>query len=1133
MVASLAGEIHAQTGNCEPAEGEAYLDVNNVRARILNNGNLFWRAGGPHVYEVPKGGGVQAVYTAGIWIGGFMGDELRLAAARYGNYQFWAGPLDEQGMPPADCAQYDRLYKVGRSDLAEYEATGVATPDLSDWPTGLGAPTLAPPDNGMDDDGDGEVDEEGEEVPFDIDVPLSLREHRVIDLAAGERPAIVGDQAIWWVMNDRGNEHYFRRGSSSPIGLEVHAMAFAFDAAGDMGNTTLYRYELYLDGSAPLDSTYLGIFADPDLGNFQDDWVGSDTMRGMGFSWNEDNFDEGRLGYGVPPAIGFDLLQGPMVPSPGDTAHGGGTHRVGYRNLKMGHFTTTENAPFDVYTRPLYVYRKLSGRWHDGSRMTLGGNGRDYSRVPVDFMFPGDPGYSDAECQFWSECNVDRLGTDTYRSLHAPYGHFNMSTGPFTLEPGKKQEVVFAIVWAQGKDNFDSVQELKKADDVVQAAFDAGLRRATFPAAPVVTATALDSEVILEWSNPTYSNNYLESYRASDPFARPGQDVYEFEGYTVYQYESAIDQVGTVIANYDVANGVTRVLDAGGSEVPEITALGSDLGVQHYHTVRGLANYTTYHFGVQAYVYNAHFSPRVIRSAVSRVEVIPRRLTRVISDAARAAAANAGADFHADKLTRGDGEVWARIVNPAAVEEGTYTVEFFTLDGGHPALRMDDLAREAPDPPLTLTPAKTPLAERLTFDIKRSGEVIFDGSASGEPVPLRPRIVVADGMEFSVSSPDPGFRDFLTVANAAGLLDPPESASFAGTGFPSSENLGSPVRGRQQSMSDARWGFSAGGGGGAYGPASDPGSFLGRALRGGQNLPSVGPYDYEMRFTERCASGINGAVEASDCLGVRAFRDGSRIELPFELWRTGIDTPDDAADDVRLIPVICDTDLCGGGRVDGVFDIGGDHAVSRAANDPYTDWVYWYLPEDMTPGEAGHDRYFAAEAGIGPEVMARTVLVLEGGGEQPPYEVSMPEQGTVFRIVSTKPIRAGDVFAFSTEGYGARDADAAVWNQRLSEIGMVPNPYIGASGYEVSPHADEVRFTNLRDAALVRIFTLSGTLVRTLRKQSASVLSWDLRTDYGLPVGSGVYLVHVEVPGAGTRVIKFGVVRKRTQLSVY
>ena len=47
--------VHAQVGSCEPAMAEAYLDAGNVRARILNDGVLFWRRGS--TYEVPKNSG--------------------------------------------------------------------------------------------------------------------------------------------------------------------------------------------------------------------------------------------------------------------------------------------------------------------------------------------------------------------------------------------------------------------------------------------------------------------------------------------------------------------------------------------------------------------------------------------------------------------------------------------------------------------------------------------------------------------------------------------------------------------------------------------------------------------------------------------------------------------------------------------------------------------------------------------------------------------------------------------------------------------------------------------------------------------------------------------------------------------
>ncbi|MFK7846756.1 MAG: hypothetical protein AB8G77_15755 [Rhodothermales bacterium] len=89
----------AQVGTCEPALGEAILDAGNVRAKIYNNGGLFWRGGAP-VYEVPKDGGVNAIFAASIWIAGLVDGELKGAATRYGTWEFWAGPLDETGNPP-------------------------------------------------------------------------------------------------------------------------------------------------------------------------------------------------------------------------------------------------------------------------------------------------------------------------------------------------------------------------------------------------------------------------------------------------------------------------------------------------------------------------------------------------------------------------------------------------------------------------------------------------------------------------------------------------------------------------------------------------------------------------------------------------------------------------------------------------------------------------------------------------------------------------------------------------------------------------------------------------------------------------------------------------------------------------
>ena len=83
---------------------------------------------------------------------------------------------------------------------------------------------------------------------------------------------------------------------------------------------------------------------------------------------------------------------------------------------------------------------------------------------------------------------------------------------------------------------------------------------------------------------------------------------------------------------------------------------------------------------------------------------------------------------------------------------------------------------------------------------------------------------------------------------------------------------------------------------------------------------------------------------------------------------------------------------------------------------------------------------------------------------------------------------------------------------------------------------DEVRFSNLplEEAATLRVYGINGTLIETLFKPAGTnQLSWNLTTANNLPIGSGMYLIHVEVEGLGSHVIKFGVIKKRPQLNVF
>lgn len=97
----------------------------------------------------------------------------------------------------------------------------------------------------------------------------------------------------------------------------------------------------------------------------------------------------------------------------------------------------------------------------------------------------------------------------------------------------------------------------------------------------------------------------------------------------------------------------------------------------------------------------------------------------------------------------------------------------------------------------------------------------------------------------------------------------------------------------------------------------------------------------------------------------------------------------------------------------------------------------------------------------------------------------------------------------------------------LDLINAVPNPYYGYSEYEFAQLDNIVKITNLPQTCTISIYNSNGTLVRRFAKDSGlSYQEWDLKNQYGIPIASGVYIIHVNVPGVGEKIVKwFGALR--------
>ena len=121
------------------------------------------------------------------------------------------------------------------------------------------------------------------------------------------------------------------------------------------------------------------------------------------------------------------------------------------------------------------------------------------------------------------------------------------------------------------------------------------------------------------------------------------------------------------------------------------------------------------------------------------------------------------------------------------------------------------------------------------------------------------------------------------------------------------------------------------------------------------------------------------------------------------------------------------------------------------------------------------------------------------------------------------------VYEFNTNEIHAATNQNKTAKANLNKTNVVPNPYYGFSEYEKSKIHNEIKITNLPKECTVKIFTLDGALVKTLKKDNddQTFIPWNLKNEQGIDVASGLYIFHVKAPGIGEKIIKwFGVQRE-------
>jgi hypothetical protein len=155
-------------------------------------------------------------------------------------------------------------------------------------------------------------------------------------------------------------------------------------------------------------------------------------------------------------------------------------------------------------------------------------------------------------------------------------------------------------------------------------------------------------------------------------------------------------------------------------------------------------------------------------------------------------------------------------------------------------------------------------------------------------------------------------------------------------------------------------------------------------------------------------------------------------------------------------------------------------------------------------------------------------------GYYPPIDIPFtvyPVDGDIFKISSEKPFMAGDYFNFATKAAAISNEQAKL---ELDNIKVVPNPYIATNVWEPRQLSSSGRgerridFIHLPSKCTIRIYTSSGSLVKTLNKESSPLdgsISWNLVSEDGMDVAYGLYIYHVDAPDIGEKIGKFALIK--------
>jgi len=394
-------------------------------ARLSTDGVFFNdKLSGTGEYRVPAASPHSLIYASSFWFGGLDGfNNLHLSAQKYGtNQDLFSGPIASDYSTTDYIANYfDLIWTVNQSDinthLQNYNSLNYVVPySILDWPA-----------HGNTANGEG-----SNLAPF-----IDVNHNGTYDPENGDYPNIRGDQAVYLIFNDGAGAHTESGGEA--LGMEFHFMFYAYATNDNINNTTFINLKVINRSPRTYTNFKVGQFTDGDLGNYNDDFFGSSPEKNMIYTYNGDANDD--TGFGIePPAVGFKMLNKTMGVA--------------------GSFisTATVNQSDPATASDYWGYMNGEGK-SSGIHFTEGGSGYGGTEN-TNHLFSSNPN----DPTGWSE-QTEMNPSGDRRMFMSSEGATIVQNGEMCYD--------YAVIYAKGNSNLNSVDSLYQVADEIQNFYDA------------------------------------------------------------------------------------------------------------------------------------------------------------------------------------------------------------------------------------------------------------------------------------------------------------------------------------------------------------------------------------------------------------------------------------------------------------------------------------------------------------------------------------------------------------------------------------------------------------------------------------------------------------------------------------